>query len=81
MSRAEAAGNGGAVEVNANQFPLDLVARIDKTPQTSVTEGKAEVFFPSSHDVFYNPVQEFNRDMSVAVIQGIHCHQKGGVGQ
>ncbi|XP_037523492.2 tRNA (guanine(26)-N(2))-dimethyltransferase [Rhipicephalus sanguineus] len=69
MSRAEATGNGGTVETNANQFPLDLVARIDKTPQTSVTEGKAEVFFPSSHDVFYNPVQEFNRDMSVAVIQ------------
>uniref|UniRef100_A0A224Z2D4 tRNA (guanine(26)-N(2))-dimethyltransferase n=1 Tax=Rhipicephalus zambeziensis TaxID=60191 RepID=A0A224Z2D4_9ACAR len=69
MSCAEATGNGGTVQMNANQFPLDLVARIDKTPQTSVTEGKAEVLFPSSHDVFYNPVQEFNRDMSVAVIQ------------
>ncbi|XP_075724665.1 tRNA methyltransferase 1 [Rhipicephalus microplus] len=69
MSCAEVTENGGTVETNANHFPLDLVARIDKTPQTSVTEGKAEVFFPSSHDVFYNPVQEFNRDMSVAVIQ------------
>ncbi|KAH7950118.1 hypothetical protein HPB49_019771 [Dermacentor silvarum] len=69
MSCVEATGNGDTVETTASQLPLDLVARIDKVPQTSVTEGKAEVFFPSSHDVFYNPVQEFNRDMSIAVIQ------------
>ncbi|KAH6943758.1 hypothetical protein HPB50_026934 [Hyalomma asiaticum] len=30
MSYAEAAGNGERVEANANQLPLDLVARIDK---------------------------------------------------
>lgn len=36
---------------------------VDKVPYTVVTEGKAEVLFPSSHDVFYNPVQEFNRDI------------------
>ncbi|XP_076309693.1 tRNA methyltransferase 1 isoform X2 [Tachypleus tridentatus] len=42
---------------------------IDKTPYTVVTEGKAEVLFPSTHDVFYNPVQEFNRDMSIGVIK------------
>ena len=30
-------------------------------------EGKAEVFLPSS--VFYNPVQEFNRDLTVSVIR------------
>ncbi|CAL4084372.1 unnamed protein product, partial [Meganyctiphanes norvegica] len=42
---------------------------IDTKPYTSVTEGKAEVLFPSSHDVFYNPVQEFNRDLSVAVLR------------
>ncbi|XP_072043894.1 tRNA (guanine(26)-N(2))-dimethyltransferase-like isoform X2 [Amphiura filiformis] len=33
-----------------------------------VKEGKAEILFPSSNEVFYNPVQEFNRDMSTAVI-------------
>ncbi|XP_052099947.1 tRNA (guanine(26)-N(2))-dimethyltransferase-like isoform X2 [Mytilus californianus] len=32
----------------------------------TVKEGKAEVLFPKN--VFYNPVQEFNRDLSVAVI-------------
>merc|ERR1719495_2545336 len=36
---------------------------------TVVKEGQAEVLFPSLNDVFYNPVQEFNRDLSIAVIQ------------
>jgi len=42
---------------------------IDKSAFTSIKEGKAEILFPSSHDVFYNPVQEFNRDISIAVIR------------
>ena len=32
----------------------------------TVKEGKAEVLFPQN--VFYNPVQEFNRDLTIAVI-------------
>ena len=29
-----------------------------------ITEGKAQICFPGSEDnVFYNPVQEFNRDL------------------
>ena len=36
---------------------------LDTRPFTHVSEGKAEVLFPSAHDVFYNPVQEFNRDL------------------
>ena len=37
----------------------------------SIQEGKAKVYFPSSspEQVFYNPVQEFNRDISIATIQ------------
>lgn len=31
-----------------------------------ITEGKATIFQPTS--VFYNPVQEFNRDLTIAVI-------------
>lgn len=31
-----------------------------------VKEGKAEVLYPPY--VFYNPVQEFNRDLTIAVI-------------
>lgn len=30
---------------------------------TSISEGQARVFFPGVKDVFYNPVQEFNRDL------------------
>jgi tRNA (guanine26-N2/guanine27-N2)-dimethyltransferase len=35
---------------------------------TTVTEGKATVLFPKDQ-VFYNPVQVFNRDLTVAVIR------------
>merc|ERR550519_1174049 len=42
---------------------------------TVVKEGQAEVLFPSLNDVFYNPVQEFNRDLSTAVIQA-HAAQQ-----
>ncbi|TPX63211.1 hypothetical protein SpCBS45565_g06767 [Spizellomyces sp. 'palustris'] len=33
-----------------------------------VTEGKATIKFPSDNSVFYNPVQEYNRDTSIAAI-------------
>ncbi|GAB6032633.1 tRNA methyltransferase 1 [Chamberlinius hualienensis] len=42
---------------------------LDKTAYTVVEEGRASVYFPNSNDVFYNPVQEFNRDLSVACIR------------
>lgn len=35
---------------------------------TTVTEGSATILFPKGQ-VFYNPVQQFNRDLSVAVIR------------
>jgi hypothetical protein len=35
---------------------------------THVQEGRATILFPKDH-VFYNPVQQFNRDLSVAVIR------------
>ena len=28
-----------------------------------ITEGRARILFPSSNEVFYNPVQEVNRDL------------------
>lgn len=31
-------------------------------------EGKAAILFPSANEVFYNPVQEFNRDLTCAVV-------------
>ncbi|CCG80706.1 N2,N2-dimethylguanosine tRNA methyltransferase [Taphrina deformans PYCC 5710] len=40
---------------------------VDKGAQ--VTEGSATVLFPSANEVFYNPVQQFNRDLSVMAIR------------
>eukprot|EP00123_Amoebidium_parasiticum_P015566 comp23035_c2_seq2/m.36836 comp23035_c2_seq2/g.36836 ORF comp23035_c2_seq2/g.36836 comp23035_c2_seq2/m.36836 type:complete len:553 (-) comp23035_c2_seq2:78-1736(-) len=34
-----------------------------------IVEGQARALFPESGEVFYNPVQEFNRDLSTAVIR------------
>uniref|UniRef100_A0A672TA08 tRNA (guanine(26)-N(2))-dimethyltransferase n=1 Tax=Sinocyclocheilus grahami TaxID=75366 RepID=A0A672TA08_SINGR len=36
--------------------------------ETVVREGKAAILFPSANEVFYNPVQEFNRDLTCSVI-------------
>ncbi|XP_051897844.1 tRNA (guanine(26)-N(2))-dimethyltransferase [Pristis pectinata] len=36
--------------------------------ETVINEGKAEIIFPNANEVFYNPVQEFNRDLTCAVI-------------
>ncbi|KAK9475558.1 N2,N2-dimethylguanosine tRNA methyltransferase-domain-containing protein [Dipodascopsis tothii] len=38
-------------------------------PYVSLTEGRATVLFPSENEVFYNPVQQFNRDLSISVIK------------
>ncbi|KAJ1794977.1 RNA methyltransferase tRNA(m5U54)methyltransferase [Coemansia sp. RSA 1938] len=34
-----------------------------------ITEGRATILFPRNNEVFYNPVQQFNRDMSIAAIK------------
>mmetsp|Transcript_23691 Transcript_23691/g.74540 ORF Transcript_23691/g.74540 Transcript_23691/m.74540 type:complete len:831 (-) Transcript_23691:739-3231(-) len=34
-----------------------------------VEEGSARMVYPSENEVFYNPVQVYNRDLSIAVIQ------------
>uniref|UniRef100_A0A665VYP4 tRNA (guanine(26)-N(2))-dimethyltransferase n=1 Tax=Echeneis naucrates TaxID=173247 RepID=A0A665VYP4_ECHNA len=36
--------------------------------ETVVKEGRASILFPNANEVFYNPVQEFNRDLTCAVI-------------
>lgn len=38
--------------------------RPPEAPETTVTEGSAKIAFPSANEVFYNPVQEFNRDLT-----------------
>ncbi len=38
-----------------------------------VREGQAAILFPQSGEVFYNPVQEFNRDLRFKLLWlGIH---------
>ncbi|XP_045624575.1 tRNA (guanine(26)-N(2))-dimethyltransferase [Procambarus clarkii] len=68
MATRESLEAGSSV-VSETEATEEVSFVIDKRPFTSVSEGKAEVLFPSSHDVFYNPVQEFNRDLSVAVLR------------
>lgn len=42
---------------------------IDLQDYNIVTEGSTNILFPKSNAVFYNPVQQFNRDMSIAAIR------------
>ena len=40
---------------------------LDDGNYNKVVEGKAKVYFPKTkNQVFYNPIQEFNRDLSIA---------------
>ncbi|XP_041366560.1 tRNA (guanine(26)-N(2))-dimethyltransferase-like isoform X2 [Gigantopelta aegis] len=48
------------------RFSVSCIMSCEETDSIVVHEGKAEVHTPKS--VFYNPVQEFNRDLTVAVI-------------
>lgn len=48
--------------------------------ETVVREGKAAILFPSANEVFYNPVQEFNRDLTCAVITEFAREQLAGCG-
>lgn len=36
--------------------------------ETVINEGTAQIIFPDANEVFYNPVQEFNRDLTCAVV-------------
>jgi tRNA (guanine26-N2/guanine27-N2)-dimethyltransferase len=45
-----------------------IISEIDKN-YDKVKEGKAEVYFQKqANQVFYNPIQEFNRDLSISVL-------------
>lgn len=42
---------------------------IDNSEFNPVTEGSATILFPKAEDVFYNPIQQFNRDLSTLSIR------------
>uniref|UniRef100_A0A8B9FP68 tRNA (guanine(26)-N(2))-dimethyltransferase n=1 Tax=Amazona collaria TaxID=241587 RepID=A0A8B9FP68_9PSIT len=50
------AGSTGTLRA---EFPQD---------HTLISEGQATILFPSANEVFYNPVQGFNRDLTCAVL-------------
>ncbi|KAI9529128.1 hypothetical protein NQZ68_013435 [Dissostichus eleginoides] len=58
-----AAECGGAAAEEEKTPPVGLLPG-----ETVVKEGKAAILFPSANEVFYNPVQEFNRDLTCAVL-------------
>lgn len=43
----------------------DCTLSVELPPgETVIKEGKAAILFPNANEVFYNPVQEFNRDLT-----------------
>lgn len=70
------ASHNSEVPTVAAAPPTDTAAAAggdeEKTPppvgllpgETVVKEGKASILFPNANEVFYNPVQEFNRDLT-----------------
>ena len=38
-----------------------------------IREGKAKILFPKENDVFYNPVQQLNRDLRYCFIHRTMC--------
>lgn len=49
--------------------PHNATSPIDVSLFNTVSEGSATILFPKNNEVFYNPVQQFNRDMSIAAIR------------
>lgn len=60
-------GPPNPAEVQNGARPHDE-ERSPAAQETMVTEGAAQIAYPSANEVFYNPVQEFNRDLTCAVI-------------
>ena len=42
--------------------------KMNQSDHVEIKEGQARILFPSSNQVFYNPVQEFNRDLRYAIV-------------
>ena len=46
----------------------DQKPEVPQTVKTEITEGKAKIQFAGPASAFYNPVQEFNRDLTCVLI-------------
>ncbi|SCU86078.1 LANO_0C06656g1_1 [Lachancea nothofagi CBS 11611] len=51
-----------------NRF-LRPVSKPNAEKYNIITEGKGHILFPEKETVFYNPIQQFNRDLSVTCIK------------
>ncbi|CCH62431.1 hypothetical protein TBLA_0H01440 [Henningerozyma blattae CBS 6284] len=47
----------------------NLNSKISPDDYNIIKEGRAEILFPKEETVFYNPIQQFNRDLSVTCIK------------
>lgn len=56
------AGSGAPPEGSAGPPQGEGVA--PGTGETLISEGRATIVFPGTNEVFYNPVQGFNRDLT-----------------
>ncbi|XP_053085437.1 tRNA (guanine(26)-N(2))-dimethyltransferase isoform X2 [Pangasianodon hypophthalmus] len=71
VSPDSAAGRGprpGETMETEGVSPDSAAGRGPRPGESVVKEGKASVLFPGANEVFYNPVQEFNRDLTCAVM-------------
>ena len=53
------------------QPEMDSVS-VEKPSPIIIKEGKAEILFSTQNEVFYNKVQEFNRDLTVTALNCFH---------
>uniref|UniRef100_A0AAX7T8H7 tRNA (guanine(26)-N(2))-dimethyltransferase n=1 Tax=Astatotilapia calliptera TaxID=8154 RepID=A0AAX7T8H7_ASTCA len=66
---AESSADGTGQSATISTGDQEKMPSVGLLPgETVVKEGKAAILFPSANEVFYNPVQEFNRDLTCAVI-------------
>ena len=54
------------VDHEAGSSEGQIKEECDESSHVEIQEGQARILFPNSNQVFYNPVQEFNRDLRYA---------------
>lgn len=61
---------GKVEQVEEGQGGLEAnVPSYDTSKYEHITEGRAHILFPKGNKVFYNPIQQFNRDISILGIR------------
>lgn len=71
-----------AISKLKSRFVANSTTWINPEDYNIVKEGKAEILFPKKESVFYNPVQQFNRDLSVCCIKAWdNLYGKGAKGR